>query len=95
MTEIVTAVFETPSTADAAVSDLKVARIPTAVVQRGGSNTTIRDDSDAIWQRNASHWQMPVVTVAVDEMHADAVTSIMKQYGPVRIEERMAQSQRR
>ena len=95
MTEIVTAIFETPSTADAVVSDLKVARIPTAVVERGGSETTIREDSDAIWHRNASHWQMPMVTVAVDEMHANAVTSIMRQYGPVRIEERMAQSHRR
>jgi hypothetical protein len=95
MTEIVTAVFETPWTADAAARDLKVARIPTAVVQRGGSDTTIREDSNAIWHRNASQWQMPVITVAVDEMHADRVTSIIRQYGHVRIEERMAQSHRR
>jgi hypothetical protein len=36
-----------------------------------------------------------MVMVAVDEMHADAVTSILKQYGPLEIEERNAQSHRR
>jgi hypothetical protein len=95
MTETITGVFETPSTAKAAVDNLKMARIPTAVVRFGGIGSTIREDSDAIWQSNASRWQMPLVLVAVHEKHADAVTSIMRQYGPVRIEERMAQSQRR
>lgn len=76
MTEIVTAVFETPTTAEAAIQDLKVARIPSAVVQRG----ELREDSNAVWHRNANTWQRPMVTVAVDDMHADAVTGILRQF---------------
>jgi hypothetical protein len=95
MTEIVVAVFETPSSADAAVDDLTAARIPSAVVQRGGGNSTIRDDSDAVWHSNASRWQMPLVTVAVDEMHAHAVTGILRQHSPLNLEAREARSRRR
>ena len=45
--------------------------------------------------RSASAWQRSTVSVAVDEMHADAVTGIVKQYGPLEIEERAARSHRR
>jgi hypothetical protein len=31
-----------------------------------------------------------LVTVAVDDMHADAITGILNQYGPLDIEERAA-----
>jgi hypothetical protein len=95
MIEIVTAVFETPANAEAAVQDLNVARIPSAVVQRGTSSSALREDSNAVWHRNANAWQRPRVTVAVDEMHADAVTGILRQFGPLDIEERPAQSHRR
>jgi hypothetical protein len=90
MTEIVVAVFETSSSADAAVEDLTAARIPSAAVQRGGSHSAL-----PVWHRNANRWQMPMVTVAVDEMHANAVTGILKQHGPVNLEVREAQSRRR
>jgi hypothetical protein len=89
MTEIVTAVFETPTIAEAAVQDLNVARIPSAIIQRGAGNSALREDSDRVWHRNANAWQRPMVTVAVDEMHADAVTGILRQFGPLDIEERM------
>ena len=92
MTEIVIAVFETTTIAEAAVQDLNVARIPSAVVQRGAGNSALREDSDGVWHRNANAWQRPMVTVAVDEMHADAVTGILRQFGPLDIEERMTQS---
>ena len=95
MTEIVTAVFETPSRAEAAMSDLKMARIPSAVVQRGGGGSALREDSNAIWPQNATNWQRPMVTVTVDEMHAGAVTGILEQHGPLNIDEREAQSHRR
>ena len=95
MTELVTAVFDTPAKAEAAVQDLNVARIPSAVVQRGTGNSTLRVDSNAVWQRNANAWQRPMVTVAVDEMHADAVTGILRQFGPLDLDERVAQSHRR
>jgi hypothetical protein len=83
MTEMVIAVFDAASAADAAVQDLEVARIPTAVIRR-----EIRDDSERSRAR-------PSVIVAVDEMHACAVTGILDQFGPLAIEERPAQSRRR
>ena len=95
MTEIVTALFETPSRAEAAINDLKVARIPSAVVQRGGGGSALREDSNAIWPQNATNWQRPMVTVAVDEMHAGAVTGILEQHGPLNIDEREERSHRR
>jgi hypothetical protein len=95
MTEIVTAVFATSSTAEAAMNHLKVARIPSAVVQRGNSDSALREDSNALRHQNAKNWQRPSVMVAVDEMHADAVTGILKQHAPLNIEGRVAQSHRR
>jgi hypothetical protein len=68
MTELVLAVFDAASAADAAVQDLEVARIPSAVIQRKVSGSTSAQ---------------PSVTVAVDEIHAAAVTGILNQYGPL------------
>jgi hypothetical protein len=97
MTELVIAVFEAASAANAAIQDLEVARIPSAVIQHEtGSGPQLRDDSNTSdWRRSASAWQRPIVTVAVDDMHADAVSGILKQHGPLEIEERPAQSRRR
>lgn len=78
MTELVLAMFDAASAADAAVQDLKVARIPSAVIEREAPGSA-----------------RPRVTVAVDEMHAGAVTGILNQYGPLELEERVAQSHRR
>lgn len=80
MTELIVAVFGAASAADAAVQDLEVARIPSAVIQREIPRSTgVR----------------PSVTVVVDELHAAAVTGILNQYGPLKLEERLAQSHRR
>ena len=79
MTELVFAVFDAASAADAAVQDLEAAHIPSAVIQREVPGNTAR----------------PSVTVAVDEIHASAVTGILNLYGPAKIEERVAQSHRR
>ncbi len=95
MTELVIAVFDTASSADAAVQDLEAARIPSAVVQQGLGASALRPDSSANWHDSAQAWQRPLVTVAVDEMHAGAVTGILRQYGPLDLEERTAQSHRR
>jgi hypothetical protein len=91
MTEIVLAVFDAASAADAAVQDLEVARIPSAVIRREiRGNPEPRDDS------SASGWHSkPAVTIAVDEMHVAAVTGILEIYGPLEIEARVAQSHRR
>ena len=77
MTELVLAVFDAALAADAAVRDLEVARIPSAVIQLavpGGAGVR------------------PLVTVAVGEMHAAAVTGILNQYGPLELEERDAKA---
>jgi hypothetical protein len=93
MTELVIAVFGAASVAEAAVHDLEAAQIPSAVIQREfGSGA---DSSASAWNRSASAWQRPMVIVAVDGMHVDAVTGILKQFGPLEIEERAAQSHRR
>jgi hypothetical protein len=94
MTEVVVAVFAASRAADAAVRDLKVARIPSAVIQQGVSDHSSLHDGKAVWHSVASAWQKPLVTVAVDEKHADAVTGILRQYGALKIEECVAQSQR-
>ena len=78
MTEVIRAVFAAASAADAAVHDLQAARIPSATISR----TNVRD-SDRSRGR-------PWVTVAADNMHADAITGILNQYGPLGIEERAA-----
>ena len=88
MRELVLAVFDAASAADAAVQDLEVARIPSAVIQRGvRDGPEFRDDSRASAR--------PLVIVAVDEMHTPAITGILNQYGPLEIEERAAESRRR
>jgi hypothetical protein len=94
MTEVVFALFDTRSAADAAVRDLQVARIPSAVVQKSVSDSALGQDSNAAWHRHASAWQRPLVTVAVDELHVQAVTGILTQYGPLKMEKCAAQSDR-
>jgi hypothetical protein len=75
MTTLVLAVFDAASTAGAAVQDLEAARIPSAVIKREVPGNTSAQSS---------------VTVAVDEIHAAAVTGILNQYGPLQIEARTA-----
>ena len=78
MKEVVVAVFDSSSTADA-VHDLKVARIPSAVVQRLMGKSALSNDTAQTRPR-------PMVKVMVDEMHADAVTGILRLYGHLNLE---------
>jgi len=78
MTEVIRAVFAAASAADAAVHDLQVARMPSATITR----TNTRD--------SAQRHLRSSVTVTVDDMHADAITGILNQYGPLDIEEHVA-----
>jgi hypothetical protein len=80
MTELMLAVFEAASAADAAVQDLEVAHIPSAVIRRGVPG---------------NHDAPPAAAVAVDEKHAVAVTGILNLYSPLKLEERAAKSLRR
>jgi hypothetical protein len=96
MTEMVIAVFDAASAADAAVQDLEMAHIPTAVIRREiRSDSDLRDDSSASGRHNQRSRGRPSVMVVVDEMHAGAVTGILNRYGPLEIEDRPAQSHRR
>jgi hypothetical protein len=86
MTEMVIAVFDATSAADAAVQDLEVARIPSAVIRREvPDNPELRDDST---RHGAQIRGRPVMTVAVDDIHAELVTGILDQYAPLDIQER-------
>jgi hypothetical protein len=99
MTDMVIAVFDGASEADAAIQDLQVARIPGAVIRREvRDHAELRDDRRA----NAEHREQgrgwPLVRVAVDGIHAEAVMGILNQYAPLDIldiEERTVQHSRR
>jgi hypothetical protein len=93
MRAFVLAVFDTPTRADTAIEDLEVARIPTVRVQREAHSDT-RGPSEANWHRSGSAWQRPLVRVAVDYINADAVTEILGQYGPVKVEEYAGEDRR-
>ena len=81
MNQIVVAVFEGQSSADAAVDDLEVAKIPSAGIKRHAA----ADPEERITPLGfEGHPQgCPLVTVAVDDAHAEAVTGILKQHGSV------------
>jgi hypothetical protein len=82
MSEVITAVFGNGSAATAAVHDLEIARIPTVRIVPD----TLRD---AARDRDPSR-QCAVVTVAVDEPHADLVSGILDMYAPVAVQKRAA-----
>ena len=99
MTELMTAVFEASSMAEAAIQDLEMARVPSVVIQRGVSGD--RDGRASTWdsvtsaRHNKRSRDWPSVTVTVDEIHAILVAGILNQHGPLELEEREAQSHRR
>ena len=81
MNQIVVAVFEGQSSADAAVDDLEVANIPSVVIKRYAA----ADPEERITPTGfEGHPQgCPLVTVSVDDAHTQAVTGILKQHGSV------------
>jgi hypothetical protein len=88
MAEIVRALFDMAATADMAAQDLTTARIPSAVVRLTSGRLQRRGgDSASGWNRIANTWQRPLVTVSVDNTHALAVMGILRQYGPMHIEQ--------
>ena len=91
MTEIVRAVFDTASTANAAMEDLKVARVPSAVMQMTSATVQrLQSNSPSDWRRSADAWQRPLVKVAVEEIHAPMVVGILNLYGPLHIDHQAA-----
>ena len=81
MNQIVVAVFEAESSADAAVQDLEVARIPSVIIKRYAA----ADPEERITPTGSEgHPQgCSLVTVSVDDGHAEAVTGILKRHGSV------------
>jgi len=82
MTEVLVATFEAQSAADAAVQDLETARIPSAVVHRHVAKDPDQRLSSA-WPDDGRAGGSPCVTVAVDDLHAEAVAGILEQHGDV------------
>ena len=82
MSEVITAVFGNGSAATAALNDLKVAQIPSVriVPDPRRRNSRLRDLSQ----------HCALVTVAVDEPHADLVSGILSMYAPVAVQKRAA-----
>ena len=81
MTQMVVAMFDAASAADAAVRDLEAAQIPSAVIRR-----YVNDDPDeriTPTGPDGHHGGQPFVSVAVDMIHADAVAGILNQHGPL------------
>jgi hypothetical protein len=76
-TETIVAAFDTAKAADAAVQHLEAAKIPSAVIQKGGGSLP----------GNTRPGVQPLVTVAVDYKDADLVTGILDLYGPVDVVE--------
>jgi hypothetical protein len=82
MTQMVVAVFDAASAADAAVRDLEAAQIPSAVIRRYVNG----DPDERITPTGLDgghHAGQPFVSVAVDMIHADAVAGILTQHGPL------------
>ena len=86
MMEVVVALFDSASSAEAAIDDLEIARIPSAQVRQFGN----RPDSERgiIELRHAS--LVPgdrIVAVTVEEHHARAVMEILDMQAPARMTE--------
>jgi hypothetical protein len=81
MNQIVVAIFDGQSSADAAVQDLEGARIPSVVIKRYAAADAEERITPTGFEGHPEG--CPLVTVSVDDAHAEAVTGILKQHGSV------------
>ena len=79
MTELVTAVFEASSMAEAAIQDLEMARIPSVVIQRGVSGD--RDGNASTWHSVADAWHN-TPTAPADLTHCDGTITTLRSQVP-------------
>ena len=77
MTEVVVAVFDAAPSAEAAIRDLEVARIPSAVIRRF-VNADPERHIIAVPLHEAPGLGSPMVSVVVDEIHARTVEGILE-----------------
>ena len=81
MNEVVVAVYRSASAAEAAVEDLKVARVPSATIRQFVDPAA---DEGLLELHNRSIASGDrVVTVTVDDRHASAVMGILDMQAPV------------
>lgn len=82
MNEVVVAVYRSASAAEAAVEDLKVARIPSAVVRQFVNDPAAPEGLWELHNRSIASGDR-VVAVTVEERHAPAVIGILDMQAPV------------
>ena len=82
MNEVVVAVFRSASAAEAAVEDLKVARVPSATVRQFVSDPATQEGFLKLHNRSTASGDR-AVTVTVEDRHASAVVEILQMQAPV------------
>jgi hypothetical protein len=82
MNEVVVAVYKSASAAEAAVEDLKVARVPSATIRQFVSDPAAQEGLLELHNRSIASGDR-VVTVTVEDRHASAVMGILDMQVPV------------
>ena len=86
MNEVVVAVYRSASAAEAAVDDLKAARVPSATIRQFVSDPGAQEGLSELHNRSNVLGER-VVTVVVEERHASAVMGILDMQAPVTMTE--------
>ena len=82
MNEVVVAVYSSASAAEAAVEDLKVARVPSATIRQFVSDPAAQEELLELHNRSIASGDR-VVTVTVEGRHVSAVMGILDMRAPV------------
>jgi hypothetical protein len=82
MNELVVAVYKSASAAEAAVEDIKVARVPSATIRQFVSDPAAQESLLELHNRTIASGDS-VVTVTVEDGHASAVMGILDMQAPV------------
>jgi hypothetical protein len=86
MNEVVIAVYKTASAAETAVEDLKIARVPSAIVRQFVSDPAADEELREVRNRSIPSGDR-VVAVTVDDRHASAVMGILEMQAPAMMTE--------
>jgi hypothetical protein len=86
MNEVVIAVYKSASAAETAIEDLKVARVPSAIVRQFVSDPAAHEGLLELRNRSMASGDR-VVAVTVDDRHATAVMGILEMQAPAMMTE--------
>ena len=86
MNELVVAVYRSASAAEAAVQDLKVARVPSASIRQFVSDPAAQEGLLELHDRSIASGDI-VVAVTVEDRHASAVMGILDMQAPLCVTE--------